>query len=537
MKDGQEAFFTAEIVPEPDNPHSEKGIALSIRWHGQVIGYFSEDDASEYQQLRRITASGYVPTASARLWTFSPDNKARNRRFYLTLSMQDPTQLFPLNDPPYGKWALLPHGSAVQVTKESDHLDVLLDYVPPSGEGQLLVTLHLIESGKKSKYEAVEIRLDGERIGELTKISSAKYAEAIRYFDDLGMETVSRATIRGSSLSAEVTLHSAKAHELSEDDLNQSGSPLPKLVPFEYDTDECEVPDAYVNPLKASLGITKKKSAHNQVKHLEPNDVPPIDPTSNAQEKKSGISPKSNSSESLKSQTQNSMELPKEVTKENPSNPAQNVHSSTPFEIESSPYVSSNSNEPAIPRMQANKANSSTSENPYSSVTSRTSQGSEANELTTALAGYFSVNSLKLIALVAPWFSLMFGLICGVTAMSQVPTDSTAALGYALSAMGCVILGGWPLYCRSRDRKALREWANDSNQNRELAQYLDKSDQSILNGIAPDKRPEPTPRKWKLILPISLLLLFGGMGIAGTALQDQYPDTPSGLGTPTVTTP
>ncbi|MGO1526894.1 MAG: hypothetical protein ACTHXE_12775 [Corynebacterium variabile] len=45
-KEREEAFFTATVVPEPDNPHSEHGRALSVRWNGQVIGYFPEKDSA-----------------------------------------------------------------------------------------------------------------------------------------------------------------------------------------------------------------------------------------------------------------------------------------------------------------------------------------------------------------------------------------------------------------------------------------------------------------------------------------------------------
>ncbi|MGP5146636.1 HIRAN domain-containing protein, partial [Corynebacterium variabile] len=225
VRQREEVFFTASLIPEPDNPHSEHRRALSIRWNGQVIGYLPESDCAEYQQIRRIVASEFTPTVRARLWYYTGDD--RTNRYWLSLNLRAPEQLVPLNDPPVEGWTLLPDGSTVQVTKEADHLDVLLDHVPPSGAGQLLVTLHQFTAGTRTHWEGIEVRLDGERIGELTKATSAKFLAAVQHFDAIGLTTVARATIKGSALSAEVTLQAAKAHELTDADLEPAISPLP----------------------------------------------------------------------------------------------------------------------------------------------------------------------------------------------------------------------------------------------------------------------------------------------------------------------
>lgn len=239
----EEAFFTAELVPEPDNPHSPSRVAISVRRNDKVIGYIPEGDAETYQQIRRVVASDLTPVCTTRIWYY--EDYDGDNQYYLRLCLRAPESLLPLNDPPYEEWALLPYGNVSQVTKESDHLDVLLDYVPPTGVGQLLVTLHLVTAGVRTKYEAIEVRIDGERIGELTKQTSAKFASAVRYFDEQGVSTVALATIKGSSLSAEVTLHAAKSHELSEEDLEQEFSPLPRLVPYCDNARKYEVPNAY----------------------------------------------------------------------------------------------------------------------------------------------------------------------------------------------------------------------------------------------------------------------------------------------------
>lgn len=163
VRQRDEVFFTASLIPEPDNPHSEHRRALSVRWNDQVIGYLAETDSVNYQQIRRIVASGFTPTVRARLWYFTGDD--RQNRYWVSLNLRAPEKLLPLNDPPTEGWTILPDGATVQVTKEADHLDVLLDHVPPDGVGQLLVTLHEFTAGTRTPWQGVEVRLDGERIG------------------------------------------------------------------------------------------------------------------------------------------------------------------------------------------------------------------------------------------------------------------------------------------------------------------------------------------------------------------------------------
>lgn len=119
------------LVPEPDNPYSKRRTAISVRWRDQVVGYLPETDSHRYQQLRRITASGLQAQTHARVWK----GDYRENFYSITISLPEPGLVVPLNDPPSSGYSLLPQGGSVQVTKESDHLDVLAEFVPPSGLG------------------------------------------------------------------------------------------------------------------------------------------------------------------------------------------------------------------------------------------------------------------------------------------------------------------------------------------------------------------------------------------------------------------
>lgn len=240
-----EYFFPVTLVCEPDNPHSKRGTAISVRNGDDVLGYIPDGQSGEYfPEVARVCASGYQPIVNARLWC-SGDLFDTDTHLSLSLAMLPPGGSVPLNEPPSDGWALIPYGAAIQVTKEADHFEVLQDYVPPSGEGPLFVTLHREQLGVRAKRIGVEVRLDNERIGELTKASSEKMLPAVEHFEANGLTPVCYATIKGSSVAAEVTLRVKRSHELTEEELDPEVKPLPKLVQFEDDPKNYAVPSAW----------------------------------------------------------------------------------------------------------------------------------------------------------------------------------------------------------------------------------------------------------------------------------------------------
>lgn len=258
LEEYQRTEIVVELIPEPDNPHSPTRQAISVRWNNKVLGHIKESEVGNYQQIKRLVASGYTPVCKATYTAYEHEkwddydyinlDSYKPKKELVTnieLYLDDFNYLVPLNDPPVEGWTLLPIGTSLQVTKENEHYDHLLDYVPESGEGLLLVSLHIIEGGVQTKFEQVEVRLDGEPIGVLTKQSSARFADAIKHFDAIGLTTVAYGKIKGSSLAAEVTIHALRSNELSNDDLDPEISPLRKLVPFEVDPHNYEVPPAY----------------------------------------------------------------------------------------------------------------------------------------------------------------------------------------------------------------------------------------------------------------------------------------------------
>ena len=284
--------IVVELVPEPDNPHSPSRQAISVRWNDKVLGHIKESEVANYQQIKRLTASGLTPVCDATYiayesqnWEdFDPDRQRGPESVLVTkidLNIDDFNYLVPLNDPPEEGWTLLPVGSTIQVTKENEHHDHLLEFVPESGEGLLLASLHIVEAGVRTKFEQVEVRLEGTTIGVLTKGSSLRYVDAIKHFDALGLTTVVYAKIKGSSLAAEVTIHALKSNELSNDDLDPVISPMKRLVPFQVNPADYDVPDAWPGEFivmghAANWANSVKASAESWKKHVNEQRPPTI---------------------------------------------------------------------------------------------------------------------------------------------------------------------------------------------------------------------------------------------------------------------
>lgn len=240
-----EVTVTAHLVPEPDNPHDKN--AISVRINGEVVGYIERDQTRQYKNaVHRIAASGCVASTTARVWVVRRLHNQDGTRFYSRITVALPAEgiALPENDPPTTAYSILPWGSAVQVSGEEEHFDVLKRYVPKSGIGLVLLTLHRAEKLLKSgaSRELAEVRVDGRRIGELSPATSKHFLPIIDHVDS-GLSVAAWGRIKGSALTAEVTVQGAKASELSDEWLRGEAVTVPQLVPV---ATSYAVPSAYV---------------------------------------------------------------------------------------------------------------------------------------------------------------------------------------------------------------------------------------------------------------------------------------------------
>lgn len=261
--------FDATLVLEMDNPHSKSGHAISVRWQDRVIAHIPDSETNDYfPELARLAASGFDAGVRATLWTneTQPNFNPRDIHMSVHVGSQPPGMIVPINNPPSRKWAVIPRGRASQVAKEKDHLDVLQPYTGLSHEKTyIFVTLHKVLLGTRTRWAGVEVRLDGKRIGELSKATGAKFLPIIEHYDSLGLITVCHAYLRETPTSAEVALRAATFEEMTDKDLYAPDiCPIPQLVPYVSDPYTYNVPGRYRSNLEDghAYGVRQYSEPH-----------------------------------------------------------------------------------------------------------------------------------------------------------------------------------------------------------------------------------------------------------------------------------
>ncbi|MGX5359095.1 HIRAN domain-containing protein [Kocuria sp. KH4] len=251
-----------ELVTEPDNPHQSG--AISVRLKGEVLGYLSEQDTTRYAPaLNRIQASGQ-PVVLPGALTVDKWQSSLGPALDITvkLALPAPEHLVPLNAG-HVHGVVLPSGTTLQVVGEEDHFDHLFNYVPPSGEGPLLLELRrgtqqLRTGGTK---DTVRVYLDGEEVGGLTPASSAHFAPTLRHLEDFDQPALVWGRIQGSALKAALTLQAAKAHEIPDAWLQHPPQVDYTLAP---ENDRYALPDAYVPTPEEQVEQRRREQAETE---------------------------------------------------------------------------------------------------------------------------------------------------------------------------------------------------------------------------------------------------------------------------------
>lgn len=221
----QTIHLDVQLVPEPQGPRGEW--AISVRGAGRTLGYLDAADELDWAPVvRRVIASGLVPTTTGQIWAHNYEgwDAADNFTAVVRIRLGRPNEALPINDPPMVPYTLLPRSSIVQVTKEDQYLGALLKFVPPGGYGVACVTLHehLPTDGRKKPY--VEVRIGDECVGELTPAMSQRFLPMISHLQGRGLLTACWGDITGSAVAAEVRIDGVKANEATDDVLN--GDPV-----------------------------------------------------------------------------------------------------------------------------------------------------------------------------------------------------------------------------------------------------------------------------------------------------------------------
>jgi len=249
------------LVPEPEGPGGTGSV--SVRVGEKTIAYLPDQHALAWAgPIRRVVASGLLPTTTARL--FAIETKGSGRSDFLLsirLYLGDPIEGLPFNGPPTEQYTMLARGPHVKLAKVDEHLAELLRIVPASRHGICFATLRERPPvGGKGK-PLVDVLIDQSRVGQLTPQMSQRYLPMIRHFQKRGLITSCYADIAASAVDAQVRIHAVKANEVDDQFLNGAPVTLPRL------TIETEDPLAYnLTPMADHL---KPRPLPTQVKQVD----------------------------------------------------------------------------------------------------------------------------------------------------------------------------------------------------------------------------------------------------------------------------
>lgn len=209
----------ADLFPDPHNPYSESGSAVSVWVRGMQAGFLESSTSSRYTALLRdlAEAHGQFLRVPARVSGIYQGHRSCWHA-QVQLGLPEPEDILPRNQLPDGEIELIPSGRIIQVAGEDQHMDVLRRLVDPSRPTSYAATLRVIhEVRPRSAYEAVEVQIDGKRVGTLSKVTGAQVIPLVALIEGAGRIPVVRATVAGNELQAEVKLRLIRAAEARQD--------------------------------------------------------------------------------------------------------------------------------------------------------------------------------------------------------------------------------------------------------------------------------------------------------------------------------
>jgi Protein of unknown function (DUF2510)/HIRAN domain len=215
--DGDEVTVDVLLSREANNKYDKNAVA--IRAATGTVGYLPREEATRYAPiLDALTANGRVAQTTARVWGYMREEYDSNQKTFVgsvRVSLPEPHMMFPANQPPVDAHALLPIGSAIQVTGEEGYRENLAPWLNARGETWVYATLHaVVEASARSSKALAEVRIDGRPVGRLTPKMSQDMLPAVKHLAASGLETCVRAIVKGNALKADVVLHTARAGEL-----------------------------------------------------------------------------------------------------------------------------------------------------------------------------------------------------------------------------------------------------------------------------------------------------------------------------------
>ncbi|WP_326836781.1 HIRAN domain-containing protein [Amycolatopsis rhabdoformis] len=206
--------MTAVLVPEPENKWDRQAVRVDVLDSGRPlkVGYLPRDLAAEYQPtLLAVGQQGLVGTCPARI----AGGGEKFYGIYLYLARPRALRVALGMDEPFiarraGVEVLLRNDWSCTVTQEQAHQNVLTRYAPARGQEIREVVASLgfcrITSGKYRGEEALEVRLGGERVGQVTRAMTERYGDQVHTLIAQGLTVTCEAFTKRTDKGIEIEL-------------------------------------------------------------------------------------------------------------------------------------------------------------------------------------------------------------------------------------------------------------------------------------------------------------------------------------------
>lgn len=161
------------LVREPENKYDRNAVRIDVQ--GKTVGYIARVEAPWMQEkLKWLEHQGLRPVCQARVFGGGPGKP----NYGIVLHAGHALNGFS-NEIPAGSLAMLDGSSMTTVTGEEHHQETLDPYAPRDQDSvsYVFATLGLCEitNGKYKGQQALEVRVNGQRVGQLTYAMTQRY--------------------------------------------------------------------------------------------------------------------------------------------------------------------------------------------------------------------------------------------------------------------------------------------------------------------------------------------------------------------------
>lgn len=212
----------ADLYPDPNNPYSRSGAAVSVWVQGHHAGFLEDENAARYSPMLRDLAENHQQylRVPARVSGYFQHDRGK-WHIATRLGLPDPRDVLPRNQLPAGELEMIPTGRVIQVIGEENHMEHLSTIVDPSGPSHFIATLRPTQMGTRTFYDTVQVLIDGREVGTFSRAMGEQTVSLVKLIEGAGLVPVARATVEGNSLRAEVKIRMQRAAEFDQDRIHQ----------------------------------------------------------------------------------------------------------------------------------------------------------------------------------------------------------------------------------------------------------------------------------------------------------------------------